>query len=151
MCQAASHHPRSGALHIEERRCFLPPPLLRASKNLEASGAVRSVLLDERDPRFGLRERRRVHIDAEHLAKPDVLAHALMDHLFAHAAPSWIVTFRSYQQILVSELAPDADHFDSLGFIAVDEKVVTSWLHDHPLFCIVGPVECSTGGRLRKY
>src|SRR5207237_9321926 len=79
---------------------------------------------DEAETRFTARERRRADVDAEHGAKPGVLADALMHHVLAHAASPRIVRLRTHVEILIAELAPHAEHLDALRLVAVDQEVV---------------------------
>ena len=47
-----------------------------------------------------------------------------MHHLLAHAASPRIVRLRTHVEILLPELAPDAEHLDALRLVAVDQEVV---------------------------
>jgi hypothetical protein len=128
MRQTASHHPRSGALHIEELRQLFPPELVFLPKYSEPLAAMFRVAFHEPDAGFLFRKRRGIDFDAQHVAKPQVLAHALMHHLFVHAASARIAVLRPYWKLLILELAPYADHLDALGFVSFDQKIV---LHNY--------------------
>ena len=75
--------------------------------------------------RLWIRERRRADIDAEHGAEPGVLADALVNHVLVDAAAPRIVLPRADREIVVSELAPDAEDLQPFGLVAVDQKVVS--------------------------
>ena len=66
----------------------------------------------------------KLHVDAQHVAKPEILTHTLVHHLLVHATSSKIALARAYREILVVEFTPDADHFEAFSVIGVDEKVV---------------------------
>jgi hypothetical protein len=75
-----------------------------------------------------MRERRRTHIDAQHRAEPRVLAHALVHHLFVlfvHTVSAPIGLVASQRVILVPELTPDAHDLYALGFVTLNEKIVS--------------------------
>src|SRR5678816_1522769 len=128
--QPASHHPRSGSFYIEERPQLFPPALVGLPKSRESMAAVFRIPLDERDARFVLGQGRRMHVDAEHIAKPQILAHALMHHLLAHAASAGIDLIRPDREVLVPELTPYAQDLQSLGGVALDQKLVCHGLPD---------------------
>jgi hypothetical protein len=48
-----------------------------------------------------------------------------MDHVLVNAAAPRIILPRPDWEILVSELAPDAENLQAFGVIAVDQKVVS--------------------------
>jgi hypothetical protein len=52
-----------------------------------------------------------------------VFAHALVHHLFVHAASAGIAPERPHWKILVPEFTPSAEDLDSLGFVRVDQEV----------------------------
>jgi hypothetical protein len=129
--QAARHYPGFGALHIEKGSLRLPPVVIRTAKARQSSGAVFRIQPDELEPAFLVRKRRGIHIHTQHGAEPHSLAHALMHHVFVHAASARIVRVRPHWQVLVLELAPHAQDFDAFGLVALDEKIV---FHDeHPV------------------
>ena len=66
-----------------------------------------------------------VHIDAQHVAEPQIFADALMNHLFVNAAPAGVVVARSARKIFVTKFAPGADDFDSFGFVGFYQEVVS--------------------------
>jgi hypothetical protein len=43
-----------------------------------------------------------------------------MDHVFVNAAPARVVVLRTNREVIVSELAPDAQHLHALSLIAID-------------------------------
>src|SRR5262245_50182938 len=107
--QPARHHPRSRSRHVEERRTRFPPRVVRLTKTRETTAAVFGVALDELHADFATGQWRRADVDPEHDTKPRVLAHALMHHLFEHAASSRIIESWTDGEILVAKLAPDTE------------------------------------------
>src|SRR4030095_2495959 len=97
--QAPRHHPCSRALDIEEGRQLLPPSLVLVPKRLQALPTVLSVTFHELEAGFRARQRWSANVDAEHVAKPVVLADALVNHLLVHAASAVIVLVRSDGEI----------------------------------------------------
>ena len=78
----------------------------------------------ELDAGFRLRKRRSADLDAQHAAEPQVLAHALMHHLFVHAPSARVALFGPHRKVLVPEFTPDAQDLHPLGIVGVDKKVV---------------------------
>jgi len=124
MRQTASHHPGSGALHIKELRQLLPPMLVFWPKDGEPLAAMFRVTFHEPDAGFLFRKRRGTAFDAQHVAKPQVLAHALMHHVLVHAPAARIALPRPYREIFVLELAPHAQNFHSFRLVSLDQKIV---------------------------
>ena len=100
-------------------------------KGFQALGTVFGVTLQELEAGFRARQWRGADVDAEHVAKPVVLAHALVNHLLVHAASAVIVLSGPQGQIAVQKFTPDAEDLYSLGRVAVDQEVVS---HDALLF-----------------
>ena len=84
--------------------------------------AIFGVTPDELQSRFLLRQRRRSNVNTEHVKKPQVLAHALVNHLLAYAPAASVGRMRPYGQVFVAELAPHAEHFHSLRGIGLDKE-----------------------------
>ena len=122
--QPSREDPGSRSPHIEERGQLLPPPLIALPEALEAAFAVFRVSRHELESRLLRRQRRRAHVDAEHRPEPRILADALMHHVLANAAPARVIPVRPDSEIVVSELAPDAEYLDAFGGVAVDQEVV---------------------------
>jgi hypothetical protein len=123
--QAARHHPRARARDVEERRLLFPPAIVSLAKAVEPLAAVFGVARDEPRARLGRRERRRADVDAEHRPEPRVLADALVDHLFAHAAAAGIAGPRPGCHVRLGEFAPHAEHLQPFGLVALDQEVVS--------------------------
>src|SRR4029450_4028000 len=100
----------------------------------ETPAAVLRVAPDEFKPRLVGWQGRGGDIDAQHAAKPSVLPHALMHHVLAHAAPARVLWRWSPPKIVVPKLAPHAQHLDSFGRVAVDEKLIAHVSFRHILF-----------------
>src|SRR5678810_774346 len=124
MRQAAGYHPRSGALHIEELRWLFPPVLILLLEYRESLAAMFCIALYEPGAGFLFRERRSTDLDAQHVPKPQVLAHALMHHLLVHAPAARIALPRPYREVFVLELAPHAQDFHSFRLVSLDQKIV---------------------------
>jgi hypothetical protein len=90
----------------------------------EPLSAVLDIALHEGQAGLLLRQGWRVDVDAQHAAKPEVLAHALVHHLLVHTAPSNVAWARAHRKIVICELTPDADHFDPFGVVSLDQKLV---------------------------
>src|SRR5262245_37861229 len=163
MRQTAGHHPRSGSLYIEERRQFLPPALVCLPEYRESISAVFRITFHEFDTRFVLRQRRSMNVEPQHVATPQILAHALMHHLLVHAASTGIVLIRTHRKVLVFELTPYTQDLQSLGCVALDQKLVfhsfcspkillsvNSWLRFYPRFQGSAPGRLRRGGTCRR-
>src|SRR5579864_3489327 len=119
------HNPRPRSLHVKEFRIRLPPCVVLVLQRRQALSAVLRIALDELQPRFRSRQRRSPHINSEHVPEPQVLAHALMYHLLAHAAPPRISFPWPHRKIRIAELAPHADHLHPLGRVSLHQKCVS--------------------------
>lgn len=111
------HDPRMTPKYIEESGLSLPPCICLSSQSYEPLPAIFRISLDEFHSCLLGGQRRSAHIDSEHVAKPQILTHALMHHLFMRAAPSRIAFPRPHRQVLIKEFTPDADHFQPLGCV----------------------------------
>jgi hypothetical protein len=85
---------------------------------------VCGIAFHELEACFLLRKRGRADIYAKHVAEPQVLADALMNHVFMDAPAPRIAGTRAEEQILVQEFTPDADHLEPFGGIGLDQEVV---------------------------
>src|SRR5690349_9918379 len=82
------------AMHIEERCVFLPPRFERLAQSSQTLAAVLGIALHELQTGFSLWQEWRAHVDPQHVAKPEILTHTLVHHLFVHAAPSRVGLLR---------------------------------------------------------
>jgi hypothetical protein len=96
------------AFHIEELRGLFPPALVLLSERREPLPTIFGVAFQESRACFGLWQRGRVDVDAEHGATPRIFAHALVHHLLVHTAAARVALTRSDGKVLVLELAPHA-------------------------------------------
>src|SRR5512144_3161231 len=119
MSNPPGHDPRPPTDGVKELRFLFPPFIARLAERLETLAAVQGVALNECKPGFRHRQRRCADVDPEHVAKPEILAYALMHHLLMDAAASPVGRVGTDRQILVGEHAPDADDFDALGFVGL--------------------------------
>src|SRR6202044_4160637 len=126
---AARHHPGAGPRNIEEGNGFLPPGFRLGPQYGQTLGAVFGISRHEFPTHLARRQRRRAHIDAQNFLEPEILTHALMDHLLVDAASTWIGSIGTDRQLVVAEHTPDADHFHALGGIAVDEEAISHRCH----------------------
>src|SRR5687768_11089468 len=124
MGQATRHDPGPCAVHIKEFGFFLPPGFTLLTQRIKSFAAILCITLNELQTSFLLREGWCTHVDPEHIAKPEILTHTLMDHLLVHTAATRIALVRTYVKILIRELTPDADHFDPFRLVGLDEKIV---------------------------
>src|SRR5713226_9887362 len=124
MGNAPPHHPSARPLDVEEGHLFLPPTLVFRLQRREPLAAVFRVAPDKFQASFLPRQRRRAHVNAEHVPEPSVLAHALVHHLLVDAPSARIALARTRGKLLVAELAPHADHLDSLASVRLDEEAV---------------------------
>src|SRR5579862_6064882 len=125
MGNAPDHYPGSRALHIEELHILFPPGLILRPQLGQALSAILGIPLHKLQPCFHLRQRRRAHINPQHVAKPQVFAHGLMHHLLMHVASPRVALPRTHRQILVAKFAPHTDDFHALGRIRLDKKCVS--------------------------
>src|SRR5579859_1515984 len=119
------HHPCPRALDLEELDVLLKPRLVLRLQGGPPLPAVLRITFDEFEPYFRIRQRRCPHVNSQHVPEPQILAHALMHHLFMHASPAWIPIARPNRQVLIPKFAPDAQHLDPLRRIGFNKEVVT--------------------------
>src|SRR5688572_10973407 len=103
---------------------MFPPRFLSLAQLSETPSAVLGVEPNEFQSGFVQRQRRCSYVDAQHVAKPGVLADALVHHLFVHAPSARITAPRTNGEIGVDELAPDADDLDALRGVSINEEIV---------------------------
>jgi hypothetical protein len=125
MGQATRHHPGPWAAHIKELSLFLPPRFVLLTQSIQSFAAILCITSHELQTSFLMREGWSTHINAQHVAKPEILAHTLMDHLLVHTAASRIILERAHVKILIRELTPDTDHFDAFGFVCLNQEIVS--------------------------
>src|SRR5271166_800873 len=113
MRDAPRHHPCTRASHNKEVGCLFPPSVGLLAQLREPFSAVSRVLLDELQASFWFWQRWCFDVDSEHGPKPQILADALMHHLLMNTTSPWIITAGAHRKIVIPELAPHADHFDS--------------------------------------
>jgi hypothetical protein len=53
-----------------------------------------------------------------------VLAHALVDHVLAHAPAARVGEMRARGQVLVLKHGPHAEHFQAFGFVGIDQELI---------------------------
>ena len=80
--------------------------------------------------KLGLWQRSCTNIDAEHVPEPEVLADALVHHVFVDASAARVIRAGPDRKVVVSELAPHAEDLQTFGRIAVDQKVVSHGFRD---------------------
>ena len=122
MGNSPGHHPRSRTGGIEEFRVCFPPGLIFRLKGNKPFLAILGIALNEIEPSFRFRQRRGAHINSQHVHEPEILTHTLVDHVLMNAAPAGIGTGRPNRQIVVLELAPDAEDLHALGFARIDQS-----------------------------
>src|SRR5258707_4760563 len=125
VCQSSRHHPRTRSFHVKKRGFPLPPTLVLGSKQGQALSAILRISMDECQPCFLLWQRRRRDVDAQHGAAPEVLAHALMHHLFADASLAPIAFARTHRQVLVAEFAPQSTPLPPFDLVGLNVKAVS--------------------------
>src|SRR5215213_4908070 len=104
-------------MDVEEPRLLLPPFVIRFAESVQSAAAVLGVPLHELESSLHAGQWRRRDVDAEHRPEPGVLADTLMDHLLVDASATRIVLFRPQRQVVVLELAPDAQNLQSFALI----------------------------------
>jgi hypothetical protein len=124
MRQPPRQHPGSRAGNVKKLCFFLEPALWLLAQRLQPLSAVFRIAPDEFQPRLLSRQRRRTYVNSQHGAKPQILAHALVHHLFPHAAPPPVACPRAHRQILVAEFAPNADHLYPLRPVRLHQEFV---------------------------
>ena len=65
------------------------------------------------------------YFNSQHIDEPRVFAHALVDHMLMNAPPTLVGTGGPHRQVLICELAPDTQHFQTFGIVGVNQKVVS--------------------------
>src|SRR6185503_8266416 len=96
--------------HIEEGYVLFPPRFVFLTQGSEALSAVLNIALDELQTGFLVRQRRSAHVNAQHVAKPQILTYTLMHHLFVHATAPRIAFAWPHRKIVICELTPDTAH-----------------------------------------
>ena len=71
------------------------------------------------------RKRRRADLNAEHRAKPQVLADALVNHLFVHAATTFVCGMWSDREVFVAEHAPHTEDLEAFRFVRIDQELIS--------------------------
>src|SRR5262245_12478003 len=87
--------PGAARRNCEEFYFLFPPRIVTASKHREPFAGIFGIAMNESHPRFSCRKRRRSDIDAEHVLKPTVLTHTLMDHVLANASAALVGRMRT--------------------------------------------------------
>src|SRR6266436_1611894 len=129
VCDSANHDPCPGTWH-NKKFCFgLPPGAVFRSQRCEPLSAVFRVTLHKFQSSLGRGQWRRANVNSEHADKPQVFTHALMHHLFAHAAPSRVPRPWAHRKIRIPEFAPHANDLDALGFVRFNKKFVSHRAH----------------------
>src|SRR5260370_1366653 len=118
------YHPCLRPPHVKEFRFRLPPNIIFCPQLREPLSAVLRIALHEFQATFRRRQWRCIDVNAQHIDKPQILAHALMHHLFAYAAPSRVIRSRTHRKILIAELTPHAHNLHPLGLVGFHKKCV---------------------------
>src|SRR5258705_4293048 len=126
---SSNQHPCTRSLHIKEFRFRLPPTITFRPQRRQPLSAVLGVALHEFQPALCRWQGRRANVNSQHVDEPEILAHALVHHLFAHAAPSRIPRAWPHRKILVAEFTPNAYHFHALGFVRFNQEVICHKRH----------------------
>src|SRR5258708_6032525 len=119
------HDPCPRPLYVEELHIRFPPHLIFFLQRRQSIAAVLGIPLHELNARLLLRQRWRIHVNAQHVAEPQVFADALMDHLLMHAASPRITVPRTHREVRVLELTPNTDHFHAFGGVCVHKKCIS--------------------------
>src|SRR6266849_6951212 len=119
MCEAPREYPSARAFHVKKCGLLLEPTLRLLAQHRQPFPTILRISLDEFQPRFLRRQRRRAHVDSKHAAKPKIFAHALMHHLLPHTTPARVAFSRTHGQIFAAALAPDANHLYPIGFVGL--------------------------------
>src|SRR5260370_29894325 len=119
-----NHHPCPRSLCIKEFRLRFPPSIIFLPQGHEPLSAVLCISLHEFQSSLCRRKWRRANLNSQHVDEPQILAHALVHHLFVHAAPSPVARAWTHWKILVAEFTPHAHHFDPLGLISFHKKAI---------------------------
>src|SRR4029453_4659284 len=122
---APDQNPPSAANDLEEAGLLLEPHLWLMTHELETLARIGRVAADGAGTVLGRWKRRGSNIDTQHRPKPQVLAHALVNHLLADAAASAIGLMRTHGQVLVLEHAPDAYDLHDFRLVGVNEELVS--------------------------
>src|SRR5713226_4351163 len=113
-------YPSARAFHVKKSGLLLEPTLRLLAQRRQPFPTILRISFDELDAAFLGRQWRRAHVNSKHGAKPKILAHALMHHLFPHTTPATVALSRTHRQVFVVELAPDANHLYPLGFVGLN-------------------------------
>src|SRR5262249_18888423 len=141
---SAGHHPGSRTPHVKEGGFTFEPGLVFGLERRQPPGAEICVTLHEAEPRLRRWQRWRTYLDTKHVAKPQVLADALMHHLLVHAASARVASIRTERKILIMKLTPHAHNFDSFRFIRFYQKTIF-----HPRHLTEKPGKRASLARLR--
>ena len=130
MGNPACHDPGAGARNIEELCFCLPPRVLLRLQYLKPLCAVLCVTPDETEAGLRVRKGRGTYFNSQHIDEPRVFAHALVDHMLMDAPPTLVGSGGPHRQVLICELAPDTQHFQTFGIVGVNQKVVSHGFSD---------------------
>src|SRR5262249_11023454 len=64
-------------------------------------------------------------VDSEHIAKPQVLAYALVHHLLVDAAPSYICCIGANLEIFIAKLAPYTNDLYAFRRVGIHQELVS--------------------------
>src|SRR5260370_10275475 len=121
---SSNHHPCPRSLHIKKFRFRLPPGIIFLPQRRQPLSAVLRIALHEFQSSLCRRQWRRANVNSQHIDEPQILAHALVHHLFSHAAPSRVARAWTHGKILVAEFTPHAHHFHPLCLISFHKKAI---------------------------
>jgi erythrin-vacuolar iron transport family protein len=121
---AADHDPRPAARDLEELDPVFPPAFFLAPQDIQSLSGVLRVPGDEAKPVLHGGQGRRLDMNPEHAAKPQVFADALVHHLLPHASAAAVDCMGPGRKILIAEHTPNTDHFEPLGFVGVHQELI---------------------------
>src|SRR5262249_56074123 len=99
----ARHHPGPRSPHIKKLRIPFPPRFIRASQRRKPFFAVLRISPHELEPDLFFRQRWGSHVDPEHRPEPQILADALVHHVFVQTPPPSVPPVRPHRTITASQ------------------------------------------------
>src|SRR5512143_3353844 len=129
MCYPSHHYPGPCSFNIKKRGLLFPPVFFLFPENDQPLSGILSISFYEFEPHLSRGQGRCTDINAEHVAKPFVLTHTLMNHMLTRVSISSEQWMGADRKILIPEHAPNVQGLKPLDVIGIHKKII---LHVNP-------------------